>query len=80
VSQGWTVLNHKNFLAPDLLCTLHPERRSGIDHNGISQSITVSVGVGQWDGESSLTAFIDQVDAALYQAKQQGRNRIEVCA
>lgn len=38
--------------------------------------ITVSIGVSQFDGAESLDQTIDRADAALYSAKQSGRNLV----
>jgi diguanylate cyclase (GGDEF)-like protein/PAS domain S-box-containing protein len=52
----------------------------GIPHekSQIGQTLTVSLGVGTMvpSQQQEPTAFIDEVDKRLYQAKQQGRNRI----
>ena len=41
--------------------------------------VTVSAGVGQVNPERDTPeTFIDRVDAALYQAKENGRNRVEL--
>ena len=37
--------------------------------------VTFSAGLGEWQFEP-LEQFVGRVDAALYQAKQQGKNRI----
>jgi diguanylate cyclase (GGDEF)-like protein len=39
---------------------------------------TCSVGVACWDGQEVATILFDRVDAALYTAKENGRNRIEI--
>ena len=38
--------------------------------------ITVSIGVGQFQGGESMEDLIDRCDRALYQAKKSGRNRV----
>jgi diguanylate cyclase (GGDEF)-like protein/hemerythrin-like metal-binding protein len=42
--------------------------------------LTVSIGVSQWrrDSFSSAEEFVDSADKLLYQAKNRGRNRVEV--
>ena len=44
-----------------------------------SLGITASFGVAglERDGETELSGLLSRADAALYRAKQQGRNRIE---
>jgi len=46
-------------------------------HDRRSAPVTVSVGVGQYDGQASAEQFIEQVDAAMYRAKLEGKNRVE---
>jgi diguanylate cyclase (GGDEF)-like protein len=41
---------------------------------------TVSVGIARWDGIESQQALIQRVDAALYRAKTDGRNRLHCAA
>ena len=41
-------------------------------------SVTSSIGVAAWDGSDSLEVFIKSTDAALYQAKQKGKDRVDV--
>lgn len=52
-----------------------------IDHDGsdVEDLLTVSIGVGTIvpGPEDALVEFIERVDRALYQAKQNGRNRVE---
>ena len=43
-------------------------------------SMTISLGVGQFRGGDSTDALLRRVDNALYQAKQQGRNRVVLCS
>jgi len=40
--------------------------------------ITASIGVTQWRDDQGLSELLHQADAALYRAKQNGRNRVEV--
>jgi PleD family two-component response regulator len=37
---------------------------------------TCSIGLGQWDGSEPAERLIARVDAALYAAKQAGRDRV----
>jgi predicted signal transduction protein with EAL and GGDEF domain len=40
-------------------------------------NITLSIGVAQWKNvEDDLTACLQRADAALYEAKQRGRNQV----
>lgn len=40
-------------------------------------SVTISLGVAQWDGTENLESLLNRADAALYRAKEAGRNRVE---
>jgi diguanylate cyclase (GGDEF)-like protein len=52
----------------------HPRRRSGAAH----LAVTVSIGVAQRGaGDGRPETIVERADAALYRAKQGGRNRIE---
>jgi diguanylate cyclase (GGDEF)-like protein len=46
--------------------------------DGIALLLRVSVGVAQWRSGEPMRALIDRADAALYGAKDRGRNRVEV--
>lgn len=49
-----------------------------IQHNGQSINITVSIGVSDYEESESENSFLKRVDKALYKAKNNGRNRVEV--
>jgi two-component system cell cycle response regulator len=40
--------------------------------------VTISVGCATYDADESMEAFLERADAALYRAKENGRNRVEV--
>jgi len=44
----------------------------------VGHPITVSIGVGQYSIGETLDDILDRVDKALYKAKNNGRNRVEV--
>jgi diguanylate cyclase (GGDEF)-like protein len=44
----------------------------------VAGQITISLGVAQFHSEESVDSLLKRVDAALYRAKQQGRNRVVV--
>jgi len=44
---------------------------------GIDASITISIGVGELMREESIHENISRIDAALYKAKNNGRNGVE---
>lgn len=41
-------------------------------------NITVSIGVAEWQAGEDITELLHQADVALYRAKQNGRNRVEL--
>lgn len=43
-------------------------------------SLTASFGIARWNGSESLDALIHRADAALYRAKDEGRNRLALAA
>jgi diguanylate cyclase (GGDEF)-like protein len=56
---------------PDAPISAHAESK-------VSEQVTVSIGVATLvpDGSLPAAALLDRGDAALYRAKQQGRNRV----
>ena len=46
------------------------------DPNGQRVSITVTIGVAEWDGKETVAELMDRADKALYRAKGDGRNRV----
>jgi diguanylate cyclase (GGDEF)-like protein len=39
-------------------------------------SITISIGLAQWDGSAELEELVHAADAQLYRAKRAGRNQV----
>jgi len=46
--------------------------------DGLALILRVSVGIAQWRMGEPMGSFIDRADIALYDAKERGRNRVEV--
>ena len=46
------------------------------DYESVSVSVTVSIGVAQLNSDEECTNLIDRADKYLYEAKQNGRNRV----
>lgn len=51
-------------------------------YDGRKLSVTVSMGVAQFDSgrDTGAKAFIDRADKAMYDSKQQGRNRVSIAS
>lgn len=48
--------------------------------DGIELHQTVSIGISTWTGSETVENFQARADAAMYRAKETGRNRVEVAA
>ena len=66
-----TALDFASALANDI-------RRLVADASSLADGLTVSVGVGEVNDGETASAFFRRVDAALYRAKANGRNRVEI--
>ena len=51
---------------------------SKIDNDKKYISVTISLGVAQYDGTMDCNEFIRKADNALYEAKETGRNKVVV--
>ncbi|MCX8017545.1 MAG: sensor domain-containing diguanylate cyclase, partial [Rhodocyclaceae bacterium] len=49
-----------------------------LEAQGAKIPVTLSIGVSQYDGVEPPTRAVDRADAALYAAKQAGRNRVQL--
>lgn len=61
----------------------HAVERDGIEHpDSTHRVVTISVGIASWDriADPEVDAVLAQADLALYQAKDQGRNRVVAAA
>ncbi len=54
-------------------------RKSVKEHDfGLEETVTVSIGVTKFKADDSIQSVIGRADSALYKAKQNGRNRVEI--
>jgi diguanylate cyclase (GGDEF)-like protein len=70
-----TGLRQAQTLATRLLKAI---QKDDVEFEGKRIQMTLSIGVGQFDNDATPEHLIKRVDAALYEAKQQGRNRVAV--
>lgn len=49
-----------------------------IDINNLSVRLTISIGIAAIDGDAGVESAIGQADAAMYAAKQAGRNQVKL--
>jgi len=49
-----------------------------INAEGKEVTVTISIGISEYDGKESADQLIDRADTALYRAKHAGRNRTEL--
>ena len=68
-----TGLRQAQALATRLLKAM---QKAETEIDGKRIEITLSIGVGQYESDPTPEHLIKRVDAALYEAKQQGRNRV----
>ncbi len=50
------------------------------DYGNGPHKVTISLGVAEYTGSGDLVEFVQRADAALYQAKTEGRNRVNVAS
>jgi diguanylate cyclase (GGDEF)-like protein len=50
--------------------------RAELTANGRRVPVTASLGVAQWQRDETLDELLRRADAALYRAKESGRNRV----
>ncbi|WP_133635102.1 sensor domain-containing diguanylate cyclase [Halomonas ventosae] len=54
------------------------ERVEALEVPGLSQGITISIGVASWRKGDSRKGLVQRADEAMYQAKSAGRNRVQL--
>jgi two-component system, cell cycle response regulator len=73
------LLPHTNIEEASIMSERFREKVAANDflHGSSSMRITISIGIAQYQrgGDKSGNSFVEQADRALYQAKEEGRNR-----
>jgi diguanylate cyclase (GGDEF)-like protein len=49
-----------------------------LEHEGVAMPVTASIGLTDLRPDDSMQALLERADAALYRAKQAGRDRVEI--
>jgi diguanylate cyclase len=71
-----TPLSGARFVAEKIRATVERCRIKRADNKETVANVTVSLGVACYDGKESGNEFVARSDAALYQSKNNGRNRV----
>lgn len=66
----------------DSACSVAEKLRNAIEHTSINtiDTLTASFGVAHCNNNDTTESIVERVDAALYEAKQQGRNTVVAAA
>lgn len=73
-----TPLGGARFLAEKIRATVERCRIKRSDSKEVVANVTVSLGVACHNGKESPAEFVARVDAALYESKNGGRNRVTI--
>ncbi len=73
-----TPLGGANFVAEKIRTTVEKCRIKRSDNKEVVANVTVSLGVACFSGKEPGSDFVARADAALYESKNNGRNRVTV--